>query len=259
MSTDPVDAPPPWPAGHERVILASVDSTMAEAARRAPGLRAPTWILAHRQTAARGRRGRVWVEPPGNLAVTLVYPLRDTPARAALRSFVAGLALWEACARLTRRPDRLTLKWPNDLLLDGGKLAGILLETQAAGRGFDSLAVGFGVNLAAAPETEALEGGALAPAALAPATGGRVTPEAALAHLAPAWAGWEARFVAEGFAPLREAWLARAAGLGRPALVRAGSETIRGILETVDAEGRLVLSTPVGRRVVAAAEVFWEG
>jgi BirA family biotin operon repressor/biotin-[acetyl-CoA-carboxylase] ligase len=113
-----------WPEGYGLTVLASVDSTMAEAARRAPTLAGPGWILALRQTAARGRRGRAWVMPPGNFAATLVYRPPGGPAEHALRSFAAALALADALDALTGRPDAVALKWPNDVLLHGGKLAG---------------------------------------------------------------------------------------------------------------------------------------
>jgi len=246
-----------WPEGVGRVVLREVDSTMAEAARRAPDLAAPTWILAGRQIAARGRRGRVWRSPEGNFAATLVMRL-DCPApQAALRSFTAALALREACVAATRAAgrdgaDRFTLKWPNDVLLDGGKLAGILLERVGA-----VLLVGIGVNLAAAPAPDAVEAGALPPVALADATGVALAPAAFLDLLAPAFAAWEARLAGEGFASVRAAWLARAAGLGAVAIARTGTEEITGRFETVDADGHLVLATAQGSRVVAAAEVFF--
>ncbi|RMD95307.1 MAG: hypothetical protein D6811_01155, partial [Alphaproteobacteria bacterium] len=102
-----VPAPPPWPHGVGKVVLEQVDSTMAEAARRAPTLTHPTWILAHHQTAPRGRRGRAWVEPRGNFAASWVARPEASPREAALYGFAAALALWDACARITRAPKRL--------------------------------------------------------------------------------------------------------------------------------------------------------
>ena len=110
-------------------MLAEVDSTLNEAARRFDTLRGPTWILALHQTAARGRRGRDWRHPAGNFAATFVLPGPLQPATAALRSFVASLALYDAFAAATGRPGSFALKWPNDVLLNGGKVAGMLLET----------------------------------------------------------------------------------------------------------------------------------
>ena len=142
-----------------------LDSTNAEALRRAAaGDVGPRWILARRQSAARGRRGRAWAMLPGNFAATL---LARPPGPLALRSFVAALGLYDAMVAATGRPELFALKWPNDVLLSGGKLAGILLESGAAG----TLAVGIGVNLAAAPAAETLEPGAVTPVSLKGATG----------------------------------------------------------------------------------------
>ncbi len=256
MSSDPATRPD-WPEGYARRILPQVDSTNAEAARIAAEVSGPVWILALRQTDGRGRRGRRWHDPPGNFAATLLLPLEEPAQRAALRSFVAALALFDALAEPSGRDAALALKWPNDVLLNGGKLAGILLEGLERGR----LAIGFGVNLRAAPAPAALgeELGAEAPrpVALLPETGVALTPEELLDALAPAYARREAQFAAFGFEPIREAWLERAARLGREITARIGGRETSGRFETVDGQGRLVLSTPTGREALAAAEVFF--
>lgn len=246
-----------WPSGYGRRILAEVDSTLSEAARIAPGLAGPEWILAHRQTAARGRRGRPWVAPQGNFAATLVLRPAEPPGQAALRSFVAALALFEALVAAGGPAEAFSLKWPNDVLCHGGKLAGILLESAGAGPRLDHLAIGIGVNLAAAPPAAALEPGALAPVALAPETGVAVAPEAFLDHLAAAYARAEAQFTTYGFAPIRAAWLARAAKLGETITARNATAQTTGRFETVDEAGNLVLETAQGRVRIAAADVFF--
>lgn len=247
-----------WPAGVDRLILESVDSTMAEAARQAAaGVAGPLWILAQAQTAAHGRRGRLWMSPAGSFSATLLMRPAESPARAGLRSFTAALALREALAGLTGREDLLSLKWPNDVLLAGGKVAGILLESAGQGGAMTHLAIGFGVNLAAAPPPEALEAGALAPASVLAVTGARLAPEALLDALAAAFDGWERRFDAHGFAPVRREWLAHAARLGETVTARLARETVTGVFETVDESGALVLSTPGGRRTIPAADVFF--
>lgn len=246
-----------WPAGYGRRVLASIDSTNAEAARIARRLAGPEWILALEQTAARGRRGRAWVNPAGNFAATLVMRPAESLDRVALRSFVAALALREALVAATGRPDCFSLKWPNDVLLNGGKLAGILLESAGAGRSLSHCAIGIGVNLRAAPEAGMLEAGALRPVSLIEETGVSLSPEAFLDLLAPAYARLEAQFVAHGFAPIRRAWLDRAAKLGTVITARTTRDTHQGTYETVDAAGNLVLLTAQGRREIAAAEVFF--
>ena len=245
-----------WPRGYGHLPLDTVDSTLDEAARRFDTLTGPTWISARQQTSARGRRGRAWVGPTGNFAATLVLPV-SLPETAALRSFVAALALYETLAELTGAPAALALKWPNDVLLNGGKLAGILLESVLRRGQIVGLSIGIGVNLAEAPGADEVEPGAMRPVALAPETGVAVSPEDFLAALAPAYAHWEAQFVTWGFAPLREAWLARAARLGAPITARLPTEAVTGTFRTVDETGHLVLDTPQGLRRIAAADIYF--
>ncbi|MEL7105589.1 MAG: biotin--[acetyl-CoA-carboxylase] ligase [Pseudomonadota bacterium] len=240
-----------WPQGVDRIILDQTDSTMAEARRRADTLAAPTWIMARRQTAARGRRGRPWVEPTGNLAATLVYRPTGTLDQLALRSFVAALALYDALARAVA-PDRLSLKWPNDVLLDEAKVAGILLEA-IGGPDAPALAVGIGVNLAQAPTPEQVEPGAVAPIGL----GAGIGPDDLLCDLAAAYDRHERAICDFGFEQIRKLWLSRAARLGQPMIARTGAETIEGVFETIDAAGHLVLHTPTGARVIPAADVYF--
>ena len=234
-----------WPAGVARIVLDETDSTNAEALRHEP----PAWILAHRQSAARGRRGRAWAMPPGNFAASLALRPDMPPADAALFSFVAAVALHDVLVTLTDR--ELALKWPNDVLLDGGKVAGILLESSGAGGRLDRLVVGIGVNVAAAPIR--VEEGAVSPVAL----GLDLAPEAFLDRLAPAFAAREDAFRREGFAPIRAAWLARAARLGEAIVARTGEVRRSGVFQDVDATGALVLGTPRGPEVVSAADVFF--
>jgi BirA family biotin operon repressor/biotin-[acetyl-CoA-carboxylase] ligase len=238
-------------------VLDRVDSTNAEAGRRAAAGGGPAWILATEQTGGRGRRGRAWASPPGNFHATLLaFP--DLPAgRAALLSFAAAVALAEALDALTGAGAALTLKWPNDVLLGGGKVAGILLEAEGQGDRLTHLAVGIGANLAAAPAVAEVEPGALLPVTVAAATGRRIAPEALLDTLAPAFAVWQARLTAEGFAPLRTAWLARAARLGQPIAARTAQTTRHGRFETIDETGALILGTATGPVAIPAAEVFF--
>ncbi|MCT8161153.1 biotin--[acetyl-CoA-carboxylase] ligase [Pseudoruegeria sp. SHC-113] len=238
-------------------MLAELDSTNAEAVRIAPTLAGPEWILALKQTAGRGRRGRVWKAPEGNFSATLVLRPTESPDVIALRSFVASLALWEAFVAATGRSQMFALKWPNDVLLNGGKVAGILLESLGHTGGALHLCIGIGVNLAAAPGRDEVEAGATPPVSLLSETGARVTPEEFLDLLAPAYARWEAQFTTYGFAPIREAWLARAARLGEPITARTMSESHQGTFETVDTAGNLVLKTPAGRLSIPAADVFF--
>jgi BirA family biotin operon repressor/biotin-[acetyl-CoA-carboxylase] ligase len=236
------------------VLLATVDSTNAEGFRRAeaaPG-DLPLWIVSREQTAGRGRRARPWSSPPGNFYGTIAMRVSGPPAQVALRSFAASLALRDAFVALTGLPQVFALKWPNDVLLNEGKVAGILLESSGP-----VLCIGIGVNLIAAPPLSAVEPGAVPPVSVLQETGLRLTPDAFLAALAPAYAAREATLVSGGFAALREEWLSHAARLGQPIRARTGAETREGTFETVDAEGNLILRMAQGAVAIPAADVFF--
>ncbi|WP_298842002.1 biotin--[acetyl-CoA-carboxylase] ligase [uncultured Roseobacter sp.] len=246
-----------WPEGYGRVILPETGSTLDAGIALASSEHAPFWLLAHRQTAARGRRGRPWAMPPGNFAATLVLRPGEGPAIAALRSFVMSLALWRAFVAATGEPQAFALKWPNDVLLRGGKVAGILLESSGRAGQVDVLAIGVGVNLAAAPAAEAVEPGAVEPVALSGETGCLIGPEDFLVLLAHEYASLETTFRQSGFAPVRTAWLAHAARLGEVITARTGRDSRTGTFEDVDADGNLMLRTHTGLRRIAAADVFF--
>ena len=246
-----------WPEGVDRRVLESIDSTNAEAARLASGLTGPCWIMARHQTAARGRRGRPWANPEGHFSATLVLRPAEPPAEAALRSFVAALALRDALAALTGREAALSLKWPNDVLLNGGKVAGILLESAGQGPQMTHLAIGIGVNLQTVPDTSGMEPGTTHPVSVAAETGIRPTQDEMLDALAPAYDRWERQFTTYGFAPIRTAWLDRAARLGEAITARTTQEALTGTFETVDKTGALILSGPRGRVAIPAADVFF--
>ena len=244
---------PRVPAGYSVATFDEIDSTNEEARRRAAiGERGPLWITARRQTAGRGRRGRAWDSPDGNLMATLLIAPGVSAPEAARLSFVAALAVHDLVSAHARAPVRV--KWPNDVLVDGKKIAGILLESSGQ-EGVDLLpwlAVGIGINLAHAPAEAAY------PATFLGEHGQPPSPDEALAELAEAW---ETRFRAwrvSGFAAIREAWLAVAAGLGTEIEVRLPAETLRGRFETLMPDGALSLLLPNGtRRAITAGEVFF--
>ncbi|GGX57219.1 biotin--[acetyl-CoA-carboxylase] ligase [Tateyamaria omphalii] len=246
-----------WPAGYGRRVLSSVDSTLSEAARIAPDLAGPEWLLALEQTAARGRRGRAWAMPVGNFAGTLVLPLDEAPGQAALRSFVMSLALRDAFVAATGREDVFALKWPNDVLLRGGKVAGILLESVGRGARVTHLAIGVGVNLAAAPDASQVEEGALLPVALKSTLGTDISPESFLDLLATAYARYEDQFRTYGFDPIRTAWRTHAAKMGEVITARTTRDTYVGTFVDVDGDGQLVLETAKGRITIPAGDVFF--
>ncbi|MEL6167995.1 MAG: biotin--[acetyl-CoA-carboxylase] ligase [Pseudomonadota bacterium] len=244
-----------WPEGYERLVYDEIDSTNAEAARLAPDLRRPTWIMARHQTAARGRRGRAWQNPEGNFAATLVMRPGGNAAWAGLRSFLAANALYETLALWVDR-DALSLKWPNDVLLNEGKVAGILLESAGSAVATDWLAIGFGVNLAQKPL--GIRDASFPPVCLADSLDGEIIPQGTfLTHLANHYATEEDILTRLGFDKIRRTWLGRAARLGEIITAHTGREEVTGRFETVDEGGRLVLMTPDGPRAIPAADVFF--
>lgn len=235
-----------------------VDSTNAEARRRAEaGEAGPLWIAARRQTAGRGRRGRTWSTGEGNLAATLLTASPLAPAQAAGVSFVAALAAADLAAAFA--PEALVaLKWPNDVLLDGRKLSGILVESGPRPGGV-WLAVGVGVNLATYPLDVELPAAALADH-LRPDQPRPPTPEEALAVLAEAFERWAATWANAGLGPILDAWAARAPGIPGPCRVRLPGETLDGVAEGLDTDGRLRLRLADGsQRLIAAGDVFFGG
>ncbi len=224
-------------------------STNADlSARVASGDRAGEgdWLVADRQTAGRGRQGRAWFDGHGNfMGSTLVrlHPSDPTPGTLAL---VAGLAVLEAVAPLVPPPHCPQLKWPNDILIGGAKLSGILLE-----RSGDAIIVGVGVNLAAAPVVEGRQ--TIALSAFGPA------PDRDLfaASLAQGFALELERWRTFGLEPLVRRWLAAGHPPGTPLLVgEPGEEPLRGEFAGLTADGALQLRTADGTtRVIHAGEV----
>lgn len=230
----------------------ALDSTNEEAKRRAiNGETGPLWIVARSQTAGRGRRGRPWTSGDGNLFTTGLYRLDASPARAAQLSFAAALAVGDLAASLIE-PERVRLKWPNDVLVEGRKLSGILLESGAHREGGLWLAVGIGVNLAHHPDD------AERPATDLASHGGLISPDEAIQLLSQRFDHWRTVWANEGFAPIREAWLSRAWGLGERCTARLEGETLEGVFADLAEDGALRLDLNDGRRrLVSAGDVFF--
>lgn len=233
--------------------LSEVDSTNEDARRRAlSGERGPIWIRADRQSAGRGRRGRAWTDAGGNLFATGLYTLDTGTERAAQLSFAAALAVGEVALAAGVDPALVTLKWPNDVLIGGAKCAGILLESGSLPDRRLWLAVGIGINLASHPE------GTERPATDLSVHADTMSPEAAVQILAARFQTWFERWRDHGFAPLRDAWLARVHGLGERCEVRLDQETLTGVFADLTPDGRLRLDLADGtRRYIAAGDVFF--
>lgn len=239
-----------------------VGSTNALALDRArAGDPGKLWVVSKRQESGRGRRGRVWATPQGNLAATLLVVIDGDLKRAATLGFVAGLALADAldaivpAGRISVGLDgasdgrnRFELKWPNDVLASGAKLAGILLESALLGEGRFAVAVGIGVNVVAHPQDLPYPATSLA------ALGSSCNAETLFLALSDAWSV-NARLWSDGngLAAIRRRWLDRAAGLGGEVAVRIDGNVVRGTFETIDEDCRFVIRDASGARLTIAA------
>ena len=224
--------------------LAEVGSTNDWLLARAEALPDGHWVIADRQTAGRGRRGRVWNDGAGNFMGSVLV---KATGQVQQLSFVAALALHDALSALTGQPARFALKWPNDVLLDGTKCSGILLERQK-----NALVIGMGVNLAHHPTSTERPATSLAAAGLAVPT-----PAALLDELAAAFSHWRQAWAAHDFAPIRAAWLARASGVGSRIVARLGNESPEGLFTGLADDGALLMQLDDGStRAIHAGEVF---
>lgn len=215
----------------------SLDSTNSEARRLAKtGARGPLWVQADRQSAGRGRRGRQWVSGPGNLYASLLTMPPGPRAGQARLSFVVALAVHEALVDAGAPADRLACKWPNDIMADDCKIAGILLESEA-----DHVIVGIGINLAHAPADQRRPA-----TSLRAAFGIAQTPRAMLELLAACMQRRLAAYAWEGFAPLRADWMARAWHLGGRIETETGGQRIRGEFVGLSETGALQIRLAEG-------------
>ena len=236
-------------AGVRLVAHEVLGSTNAEALRLArQGECGPLWVVADRQTAGRGRRGRTWISPPGNLYASLLLTEAAPVERWPELSFVAALAVHDAVVEAA--PDletRPAIKWPNDLVLAGAKFAGILIEGENG-----AVAVGIGINCADHPA------GMDYPATDLAAAGAPVSPAALFGALSVKMIGRIAQWNGgEGFSTIRTDWLARAAGLGEEVRVRLADRDLTGRFEAIDPAGSLMLRLPTGKTTtIAAGDVF---
>jgi BirA family transcriptional regulator, biotin operon repressor / biotin---[acetyl-CoA-carboxylase] ligase len=247
-------------AGYRVEAFDQVGSTNVEAMARArQGERGPLWFVTTEQTAGRGRRHRPWISPRGNLASSILEVMDVAPAVAATLGFAAGLALDAALRQVSLEAAlrsmaavNFALKWPNDVLADGKKICGILLEAEGVPGGL-AVVVGMGTNVVAAPE------GTPTPAISLAALGVQISAEELFSALSDAWVEffgiWDD---GRGFQAIRKLWLARAAGLGQAVAVRSGGSTIEGIFDTIDEQGCMIIQTPAGRRMpVSAGDVYF--
>lgn len=244
----------PLPPFFRTLRFERIDSTNDEARRLAEaGAAEGALVVAREQNAGRGRRGRAWVSPPGNLYCSLLLRPACEAGAAAQLGFAAALAIAEAAALVLPQGADVSCKWPNDVLVGGAKAAGILMKSRASGGGaLEWLVLGIGVNLVSHPAGIEYPATSLAAEGASAATADSFLP--LLAGRLLAW--YETWRGDDGFAWLRRAWLARAHGLGDVLRVRMAEREIAGRFAGLDGQGRLMLDAPEGRVLVAAADIF---
>jgi BirA family transcriptional regulator, biotin operon repressor / biotin---[acetyl-CoA-carboxylase] ligase len=211
------------------------------------------WIVARTQTAGRGRNGREWSSPPGNLYASLLLVDPSPPRESAELGFVAGVAAAHALREILRGDPRVKIKWPNDILYDGAKLCGILLESTSFPCGRFACAAGIGVNCRTHPKNTPYPATDLMTVKNFP-----VEPEAVFYELSASMAHWIGVWAGgTGFASVRSAWLALAAGIGAQISVALPSQTVQGTFQTIDAAGRLLIAQEGGTLAVEAGDIVF--
>lgn len=247
---------PKLPSVYQLVSLESVDSTNEEAKRLAAKgeEEAPdgTLIWAKEQTAGHGRRGRPWSSPPGNLYCSLILRPEVTAQKASELSFVAALALFDALGTVGEPGHQVFCKWPNDILLNERKVAGILLEAETAGDGNPEwIVLGLGVNVAVFP------GDTDFPATSFRAENWGATEVDCLEAFAKHFLSWTNKWLEEGFEPVRKNWLWRCIGKDEEIEVHLENDTLTGVFTDLDENGALLLKTAEGMRKITAGDVFF--
>ncbi len=257
MKTEAALNRPRLPPAYRLVALDRVGSSNDEAKRLAEGgAEDGTLVWVREQLKGRGRQGRTWASPPGNLYLSLILRPDCAPAEAAQLGFVAALGLGGGVGSVVPPLVEVRYKWPNDVLFNGRKGAGLLLESRMdPSGGVDWLVLGLGVNVTSFPEDASF-----------PATSLRfegTPPDLTEVDLLEAFARhfltWVNRWREDGFAPIRETWLRHAHGLGEAIEVRLPGETLSGGFRDLDDSGALLLELADGRiRPIAAGDVYYE-
>lgn len=224
-------------ARHRIVRVAETGSTNKDAMRLAlAGEPLPLWVVAERQTDGRGRQGRAWTSLEGNLHASVAFATPAPPQAAGQLALLAGLALYDAVAAVTllAAQARLRLKWPNDLLVDGAKAAGILIESTLSQSGGLVAVAGFGVNIAHAPGIDR-------PVAALGQYCATLNTEILLAALADSFETWLVGWDdSRGFGSIRANWLDRAGPVGQPITIHAGGTHVSGTYEGLGTTGALL-------------------
>lgn len=244
----------PLPEGVDLRAFDILDSTNLECLRRAEaGHAGNLWVVADQQTAGKGRRGRTWVSESGNLFASLLYGIDCDLAAAAQLSFVTALAVRDTVADILQSSAQVTCKWPNDVLIRGKKISGILLESAGRGGAVPShVVIGIGVNVRHHPSE------VLYPTTSLKAEGvGNADTEQVMARLVASMEYWLGEWKVRGFEGIARAWKAHAQGLGKEIMVRLPNEEVSGKFIDLDETGALILDVAGERRHITAGDVFF--
>ena len=247
------DLQPRLPPAYRLIRYDTVESTNDEAKRLArAGAEEGTLVWALEQTAGRGRRGHAWASPRGNLYASLILQPGCPASRAAQLGFVAALAVGDTLGSTSKRLEGVSHKWPNDVLVHGRKIAGILLESELGeGEIPEFVILGVGINLISSPQDTEFPATSIAEQGLRP-----ISPAAALEEFARNFHTWVRRWREDGFAPIRTAWLAKAMPPGEPIRVRLEAVTLHGRFLDIDQHGALGLEVAGEIRRISAGEIF---
>jgi BirA family transcriptional regulator, biotin operon repressor / biotin---[acetyl-CoA-carboxylase] ligase len=247
---------PHLPPAYRLITLDTVDSTNAEARRLAAmgEQQAPdgTLVWAQEQTAGRGRRGRKWHSPRGNLYCSLILRPEVPAEKAAQLSFVGALAVCDALSAIGPPGHMIQCKWPNDILLNGDKVGGLLLEAETGGGGTpDWVIMGLGINVAQHPSRVEFSATSLR------ASGWVVTEIDCLDAFSRHFMTWANTWLDQGFGAIRKNWLWRCKGIGDKIEVRLAKQTMKGIFKDIDQDGALLLKTGRSEHRITAGDVFF--
>lgn len=239
------------------IYLDEAASTNSEALKLANFTDKPTFIVAKKQTNGRGRIDRFWVDPFGNFSGSILIKIDEDLQTLALRSFVTAVSVFDAIDEKIGNEHALTIKWPNDILLNGKKICGILLETKKL-RQVTALVIGIGINLLSTPKLSEAHEITTEPGSIFDETGIKLDPLNFSELIAHHYVLRENQFRTMGFSKIREIWMSRAAKLGAKITARTPVFEYQGKFDSIDEKGQLIIINNGGKKKIAAAEIFFK-
>ena len=239
------------------IYLDEAASTNSEALKLANFTDKPTFIVAKKQTNGRGRIDRFWVDPFGNFSGSILIKIDEDLQTLALRSFVTAVSVFDAIDEKIGNEHALTIKWPNDILLNGKKICGILLETKKFPH-VTALVIGIGINLLSTPKLNKAQEITTEPGSIFGETGIKLDPLNFSELIAHHYVLRENQFRTMGFSKIREIWMSRAANLGAKITARTPVFEYRGKFDSIDEKGQLIIINNGEKKKIAAAEIFFK-